>query len=280
MTGNRPFQAAATAVLLLMTSAFPWVKVGHRTICAVALMNMDPATLEKLKPLLGDETLVDIATWADEVKRGKRDTRAWHFINIPIRENIGERDLHRFFGMSRDSEDNIVSQVKKDIAELKNAGAPPRERGEALRFLVHFIGDAHQPLHCADDNDKRGNEKEVIFFPPDSRKGGGHPDNLHSLWNNLIEMKAAEDPEELAKRINGRWDALQKRKWASGTIESWVVESYAVARDRIYPGFAPGPASAHPLPKTYYDDMRPIVEEQLEKAGLRLAKTLEDIFGK
>jgi hypothetical protein len=271
---------SVSLILLIFTNLYPWVKVGHQTIGCIAQMNLAPATLEKMKPLLEGGSLADISTWADDVKRDNRVTKTWHYINLPVREDITEKDLPRFFGTDDSTKDNIISQVKKDIAALKDSGGPLDERREALKFLVHFIEDAHQPLHCADDGDRRGNFKQVKFIPPDSRKGRGKSIDLHLLWNSLLEVKAREEPGELAKRINGKCNAAQKQKWAGGSIEDWVYESYTIAKSKIYPGFPPGPVSEYTLPKNYYDEMRPIVEEQLEKAGIRLAMVLEDVFGK
>lgn len=267
------------AILLLFTTGFPWGKVGHETIGYIAQANLSPATLEKLKPLLQGESVADISTWADDIKRRKRSTGVWHYINLPIRENISENDIPRFFSKHGHADGNIVSQVKKEIEELRSGRGSPQDRQEALKFLVHFIEDAHQPLHCVDDDDRGGNDKKVRFFAPNSRSGRGHLDNLHSLWDNLIEVKAAENPEDLARQINGRFNASQKLKLTSGSIDEWVFESYGIAKSKIYPGFPAGPSSAYPLPKNYFDEMRPVVDEQLEKAGVRLAKTLEKVFG-
>ena len=272
------FGQIACIALVLFATAFPWGKVGHQTIGYIAQANLSPATVEKLKPLLLGENLADISTWADDIKRRKRSTGVWHYINLPIRENITEKDIPRFFNKHYHTDGNLVSQVKKDIVELKSGRGSLQDRQEALKFLVHFIEDAHQPLHCMDDDDKGGNEKQVRFYAPNSKSGRGHLDNLHSLWDNLIEVKAAENPEDLAKRLNGVIKPSQKQKWASGSIEDWVWESYSIAKSRIYPGFPAGPASAYSLPKNYFAEMRPIVDEQLEKAGVRLARELDEIL--
>jgi hypothetical protein len=279
MNENRLLRRFPILIFLLSSCVFSWVSEGHQTIGYIAQKNLNPATLEKLKPLLEGQTLADISTWADDIKRQDRRTRAWHYINLPVRENISEKDIPRFLEKTNRKNDNIISQVTIEIAELKRGGGTLQDRQAALKFLVHFIEDAHQPLHCADDNDKRGNEKQVLFFPPNSRKGRSHSDNLHALWNKLLQAKNSEDPKELAERINGKFTASQKEQWTSGSIETWVFESYSIAKNRIYQGFPPGPVSVHQLPKNYYDEMRPLVEQQLEKAGVRLAKTLEEVFG-
>ena len=274
------FTKVACIVLLLVAVAFPWGKVGHQTIGYIAQANLSPATMEKLKPLLQGESLADISTWADEIKRKKRFTSAWHYIDLPIRENITESDIPRFYSKHGHTDGNLVSQVKKEISDLRSGRGSLQDQQEVLKFLVHFIEDAHMPLHCADDNDAGGNDKKVWFFAPNSRSGRGHLDNLHSLWDNLIEVKAAEDPQELASRLIRQINASQRQKWASGSIDDWVFESYGIAKSRIYPGFPAGPVSAFALPRNYFSEMRPVVDLQLEKAGVRLARVLEEIFEK
>ncbi len=133
------------------------------------------------------------------------------------------------------------------------------------------------PLHCADDNDKGGNEKQVRFFSPDSRSNRGHRTNLHSLWDNLIEVKAAENSEELGERLNWEITPAEKKEWMKGTPESWVLESYGIAKKVIYKDLSAG-NSFIKLPMNYYAEMRPIAEKQIEKAGIRLAMILNEIF--
>jgi hypothetical protein len=269
----------AFITLLFFAHAFPWVKTGHQAIGYIAQMNLSPATIEKLKPLLQEGSLADISTWADTIKKLNHSTKAWHYIGLPIRENISKKDLNRFYSNHGQSDGNIVSQVNKDIAALQSKDGSLRNRQEALKFLVHFIEDAHQPLHCADDDDKRGNDKQVLFFSPDSRSDRGHLTDLHSLWNNMLDVKASkEDPQVLGERLNRQIKPEQKQKWASGSIEDWVFESYSIAKNKIYKDLPAGPMSEYPLPNNYYDEMRPVADEQMEKAGVRLSFILNNIF--
>jgi len=143
------------------------------------------------------------------------------------------------------------------------------------------MGDIHMPLHVGDDNDAGGNDKRVRHFSPTSRSGRGHVTNLHSLWDNLVEVKAAEDPDQLGDELNKKISTVEKRRWDSGTVEDWAIESYRVSKNDIYPGLPEGPtATVIPLSRNYYSKMRPVCDKQLEKAGVRLAKVLEEIFAK
>lgn len=265
----------------LSTNAFPWGSVGHETVAYIAEQNISPATLEKLKPLLAGETLEEISTWADQYKQNHHATSGWHYIDLPIRESITVKDLPRFYSVKGHEDNNVISQIEKEINELKDSQTSFKDKQQDLKFLVHFIGDLHMPLHCSNDNDKGGNDKQVMFFSPDSKEARGHRTNLHSLWDNLIEIKAKEDPVQLGNQLDKAIRSTDKQKWDSGTIEDWAFETYLVTKKVIYPGFSPGPSTVViALSKDYYSRRRPYVDEQLEKAGIRLAYILQDIFGR
>jgi hypothetical protein len=269
-------------ILLISSSTFPWGSVGHKTVAYIAEKNLSPATLEKIKPLLAGESLEDISIWADIYKQNHRNTGPWHYINLPVRQKVTANDIPRYYSSSgHHPTDNVVSQIKIDIKQLKDPGTSLKDKQTALKFLVHFVGDIHMPLHVGDDNDAGGNGKKVRYFSPTSSSNKGHVTNLHSLWDNLIEIKAAEYPEQFGNELNSKISASEKQKWDSGNIEDWAIESYSVSRDMIYGGFQAGPGeTVVPLPRDYYSRMRPIVDEQIEKAGVRLAKILEEVFGK
>jgi hypothetical protein len=271
------------AVLLCSISVFPWGKVGHETVAYIAEQNLSQAVKDKIKPLLAGETLVDISTWPDEYKKDHRETAPWHYLDLPVRQDVTANNIsHYYSSQSRHGTDNIVSQIKENINKLKNQTTSFQEKQIALKYLVHFVGDMHQPLHMADDNDKRGNDKRVIYFGPTSHKNKGRLTTLHPLWNNLIEIKPdKEDPSELGKSLANKISKSEKLTWDSGTVEDWAIESYSIAKNVIYRGFSTGPTTdAVSLPDDYYFKMRPICEEQLEKAGVRLAFILDEIFGK
>lgn len=260
-------------LFFLVTTAFSWGRVGHETIAYIAEKNLSPATMEKLKPLLAGESLESISTWADEIRTSRRSTGPWHYIDFPVREDVTLENLNQFERGGH----NILSQINRAISELKAPRSNFRDKQEALKFLVHFIGDASMPLHCSDDNDRGGNEKRVRFFAPTSRSNRGHETNLHSLWDNLIEVKATEDPAMFGDQLNQEITPTEKREWAKGTPESWALDSYRIAKNVIYKNLPSG-AGFVKLPRNYYIKMRPIVDKQLEKAGIRLANVLEEIF--
>lgn len=266
-------------ILFFAISVFPWGKTGHETIAYIAWQNLSPAAREKIRPLLEDMSIEEASIWADGYKRQHRNTTPWHYIDLPSRENFTAASIPQYCINDRHRDGDVVSQIRRDIEGLKNPSTNLPDRRKALWFLIHFIGDCQMPLHAADDNDRGGNGKKVRFFSPTSRSHRGHTTNLHSLWDNLIEVKAAEDPEQLGRTLNRRILAEQKSRWEKGTIDDWTFESYSFAKRYIYARLPEGPTDVVILlPKAYYSRMRPAVDEMLEKAGVRLARVLEDIY--
>ncbi len=281
--------------LLLATRAAAWGPVGHETVAYIAEDNLTPAAKQKIDAILdqGDD-LASISNWADEIRESHKWTAQWHFIDLPIRKDITVKDEEDYCPSSN----CVVDQLQIFEGTLGDESKPKSKRLEALKFVVHFMGDLHQPLHCADDNDRGGNEKLVRFKMP-GRRGHGAKIKLHALWDHLIETRTEEDPRELATELEKGITDEEKEEWtksADSPSESaqpnhparlgasqeadWAFESYTIAKTQIYPGFEPGPQdyTDNPLPSDYYSKMRPIVDRQLEKAGIRLAYVLNEIL--
>lgn len=278
---------SAFLVFLPAVPSFAWGPVGHETIAYIAQDNLSPVAKEKIRGLMEPESdirlmnhdyldLPSISNWADHIRQfGRPETAPWHFIDLPIRKDLTVKDEQDY------CPDNncVVNQLQIFEGVLGDESQPKSKRLEALKFVVHFIGDLHQPLHCADDGDRGGNEKEVRFKAPGHR-GNGAKIKLHALWDHLIETKTAEDPRELATVLEKSIIPENKFAWPKGDEKDWAFESYQIAKTQIYPGMDPGPQdyTDKPLPGDYYSKMRPIVDLQLEKAGIRLAFVLNEIL--
>lgn len=253
-----------------------WGPTGHEVVAYIAEDNLTPAARAAVAGILpAGEDLADVANWADEIREERKSTAPWHFIDLPDRQKISETDENNFCPGSG----CVVDQIEGDEKELTSTSQGRAARFEALKFLVHFVGDIHQPLHCDDDSDRGGNEKVVRFKTP-GRRGRGSRIKLHALWDHLIETKPKEDPRALASKLELKITTTDKTNWSSSSPEDWAFESYEIAKTKIYPGFNPGPGdySETALPVSYYYQMRPIMDEQLEKAGIRLAVVLNKIF--
>lgn len=275
-------QPARWVMGLLFLSApsilWAWGPVGHETIADIARDYLTPPAARAVDRILGTEDMASVSNWADSIVDERPETANWHFIDLDVRKNLTEADIPDYCVRGG----CIVGQIEKDEAILRNPQDGPGRRREALKFLIHFVGDIHQPLHCANDNDRGGNEKCLIL----SRGYGYHHARwieLHSYWDHLLELKTREVPRDLATRLERRVTPEDRTRWRRGTAADWAFESYRIAKNDIYEELPPGPMrqgwDRMDLPEDYRNGaMRYIVDRQLEKAGIRLAWLLNGIF--
>jgi len=258
---------------------FGYGSVGHKTIAYIAEDNLKPEAKQKVLAILGVSDLSSIAAWADGIRGQRPETSGWHYVDIDVRTDQTVDTISNYCV----NDNCVVNQVKKEIEELKIAekdGTLDDAVRENLKFLIHFVGDLHQPLHCSNDDDWGGNGKTVLLFDPDGG-GQGTEGNLHAIWDHLIEDYTVEDSQELACQLESSITKDKEEEWVLGTVESWAFDAYKIARDKIYPGFTPGPTPTDTvvaLSRDYYSEMRPIEDELMEKAGIRLANILNNIY--
>jgi len=227
----------------------------------------------------GRRTLGEVANWADEIKDfpwGKRRA-SWHYDDVSL---CGSADRSKYCRSGRCAS----AQLARQLEVLRDPAARARARNEALKWVVHLVGDIHQPLHAADHRDRGGNLVQVSFFGErDNPPYGGL--NLHAVWDvHLLGRLAAERGGErvLASAPIGEAD---RKAWERGSIPDWIDESHALARDRVYAPL-PAPVSCGEriagvieLGDAYYAVAAPVVEVQIRKAGVRLARLLNDALG-
>ena len=142
-----------------------WWDLGHRTVALVAETRLLPRTREAVRDLLGGQSLADASVWADNIRQYRHDADPLHYVNVPLA--AAEYDSLRDCPNGR----CIVAAIAADRRVLANPAASPLDRAEALRFLIHFLGDLHQPLHTTDDGDRGGNLRPVYL--------AGDSTNLH-----------------------------------------------------------------------------------------------------
>jgi nuclease S1 len=255
---------ALTALTLWCVPAFPWSLEGHRLVARLAEGMLTTAARARLAAILhADESLASVAGWADDVRPFRKQTEPWHFVDIPITRSHLE--------MQRDCPQGncIIGKINDFRTLLQEKSTSSEQRHEALLFLVHFAGDLHQPLHCSTNDDRGGNDTAVRFR--------GQAMNLHRLWDRaLLERMPAED--ELYLKLRRSITPEQIAEWSQGTAADWAEESFQVSRQVTY-GNLPkvAPAKTMEIPDAYEKMAEPIIERQLEKAGVRLASLLNDI---
>jgi S1/P1 Nuclease len=155
----------------------------------------------------------------------------------------------------------VVAKTEQFLAVLGNPRAGYATRQEALRFVVHFVADLHQPLHCEDHHDRGGNQQHVFFE--------GHPDNLHWVWDTGLVQEINPDPRALAARLERETTGQERAAWQTGSIEDWVMESHRLAAQVAYRrAWVFFPAV---LNRDYDERAERIIRLQLERAAVRLA---------
>lgn len=256
----------ATGVLAVLAAlplpAQAWGAMGHRLVAALAADELSPAARDEVARLLEGEavpTLPGIAAWADDVRAhdpvlGKRSA-PWHYVNL------GEQGCS--YDVARDCRhgDCVVEAIHSQTAILADRHRSRAERLQALKFVVHFVGDAHQPLHAGYAHDKGGNTVQVSL--------NGKGTNLHSLWDSKLLAATALDEAAYLQRLRELPVAVPvPLKVLPPDSAAWARQSCAIATQ---PGVYPPSAK---LPDGYADTWRPVLEEQLRRGGTQLALLL------
>jgi S1/P1 Nuclease len=282
-------QANALALGLMLASscsplAWAWGPQGHRTVGAIADRLLTPqahaavaalldADLDKFGNPSGRTTLEAVSVWADELNGTPAAHPKWHYDDTPV---CGAEPKERYCG---DAQCN-TGQLTRLIAVLGDPQAPARERNEALKWVVHLVGDIHQPLHAADNADHGGNR--VVVALEGVRTHGRA--NLHRVWDtDLVQLALhARNRQQPPRDI----DALtaEARQMVSevgqGSPDQWARESNNLARNVAYhfPGFACNtvPAGIVVLDSAYENQAETVVRERLLLAGGRLANLLNN----
>jgi hypothetical protein len=195
---------ASIAFLFPNPQAWSWGTVGHDIIADIAWDHLTDKTRLNLRPFLGDGTLTSVSLWADDIRNARPETSPWHYVNIPSSsQGYDPKDC---------PEDNcIVAQIYKSAKILGDPAQPFDERSEALKFLVHFVGDATMPFHAYGEA-RGGNDIPVSVFG--SAQCGNRDCNLHSVWDSQLIQHTGLKDHRYAHQLSG--PAARARGSASG----------------------------------------------------------------
>jgi hypothetical protein len=264
---------------------------------------IDPRLQRGCHPSTSDP-MADVSTWADDVRGDVTapfdGTGAWHFIDIPL--DASQRDVNRFCPRKG----CVLTAIDDQLAVLRAGSGDRRRRAEALMFVIHLVADLHQPLHCATNEDQGANCVPVAYFDLEPQLSPEHPEsgvyqpNLHTAWDSHLVRGITEHgtPAQFAASLELRY-AAQIEAWRRAPIDlrRWAWESHEMAA-RVAYGKLPTPI---PLQKSawitqcnqvsekmlrfherigqrYQDAVAPAIEEQLAKAGIRLAMVLNQLW--
>ncbi|HEY0504281.1 MAG TPA: S1/P1 nuclease [Lysobacter sp.] len=252
----------AFASLFVSLDAAAWGRLGHRLVAALAWDDLTPQARAQIGALLegeADPTLPGIASWADELREhdpdlGKRSSK-WHYVNIAEDDCRYQQLKHCPNG------DCVVEAIRAQTAILADTKRPKAERLQALKFVVHFIGDVHQPLHAGFARDKGGNDFQLNL--------DGRGTNLHSLWDSGMLKDAGLEEAAWLQRLRALPLAvpMARNPLPPASVE-WAEASCRIV---LRPGFYPPKASIGP---DYAQAWLPLAEEQLRRGGAELAITL------
>lgn len=239
---------------LLVTNVFGWGTQGHHVIAGIAAAQLTPKAKQEVDRLLAlepGETLTSISTWADEHRNPA--TAAWHYVNFPRNSCT--------YDQQRDCSDGqcVVEIISKQL-EILASSASDAKRLLALKYVVHLVGDVHQPLHAGYREDRGGNTYQLQAFMRGS--------NLHALWDVGLIRNLKEDAEDLTNRLRKSQISAGSEAFRSG--QAAEESCNIVGIDGFYP--------ERKLGADYIERFTPIMEQRLAVAGARLAGALNRAF--
>jgi hypothetical protein len=242
------------------SSALGWGPEGHDLVARIAEAQLTAEARARVAAILGPgNTMESVSSWADQIRHNRPETGSWHYVDIPI-DKPG-------LDMARDCPNGncVIAAIAVMRAKLRDPALPAGERREALMFVIHFIGDMHQPLHCSDNHDRGGNDVPIVFQDK--------PGNLHSLWDSgLLASMGRED--DLFPGLSAA-SARNRKKFAKGTVSDWAEQAHKLAQQMVYgklPKAAPG--SPIVISADYERRADRAIDLQIERAGARLAAVL------
>lgn len=263
------FLAAALAPALLSASAptHAWGAQGHRLVAEVADARLNPTARAEVDRLLAtepDATLASIAPWADQLRAkdpglGRRSA-GWHYVNIAEDNCHYEAPKHCRNGNC------IVEALKAQSAILGDRSLTDGERLQALKFVVHLVGDIHQPMHAGYAHDKGGNDFQLQF--------GNRGTNLHSLWDSgMLNTRKLDDAGYLPLLQSQRAPKLARQSNPQRDPQTWAEASCRISMQAgVYP-------ATRKIGDEYTERYRPLAEAQLRLAGENLAQLLNRVLG-
>jgi hypothetical protein len=303
-------------VALMIFCAAPamgWWCEGHEATAIIAGRHMGPAALAAVNKLLSEhpalvprvcnddatDLMAIASTWADDVKRSEK-TGPWHYMDMPLgMKKVDPEEYCEPIGPSVNGADRtgcILSALRSMVNILHSDQESDEEKAAALRYLIHFVGDLHQPLHTTANNDQGGNCTPVRFFEDPKIA------NLHSVWDGMVLNRDLADRNETLDQFIDRIDRHYESKragWVKNApqFDKWALEGHTISEKVVYADLTPKPPfeKYDPRPQcsvererfgalnitaadAYEKSAAPVVEEQLAKAGYRLAEILNVIW--
>ncbi len=249
---------ALFGIHFLIAGTTDWGATGHRTVGAIAQEHLNKSVERKINQLLKGESLALVSTFGDDIKSDKRFKHLdpWHYINMPFDVNYEDSD--------KNPEGDIYIAINTCIDILKNKNSTEEDQVFHLKMLVHLMGDLHQPMHVGRVEDKGGNTIQLQWF----KKGT----NLHRVWDSELIDHFGMSYQELASN-RSKMSKGQLKAWEQGTVADWLAETH-----KLTPAVYESVTVGQNLSYEYAYEHMGLVRVQLQKAGVRLAKILNEIY--
>lgn len=247
------------AAMAIVADCFAWGQVGHDTTCNIAERHLTKKAKKKISKILDGKSIVYWSNWLDNACHHPEYAYAstWHYKNVD--EGQKYDDVAPF------EKGDIITALTEQVEKLKSHSLSKDEEALAIKMLIHFMGDIHQPMHLAHKSDLGGNKVNVKFFTTST--------NLHHVWDeDLVERGHHWTYDEWTDQID-RADKQQVREILKGTFDDWAKESLEYAT-KIYATAPEGTKMSY----DYVAEWTPVVEERLLYGGLRLANILNEIY--
>lgn len=250
----------ATLLSASFLGAFGWGQKGHDTVAYIAECHFTDATKAAVDSLLDGYSIIYWANWLDNASHTQdyAYTKTWHYKNIDANKT--------FENAPNIKEGNIVDAIYSQVDVLEDSTKSKEEKALALKMVVHFLGDIHQPMHMGHASDLGGNRVNVKFFKTGT--------NLHSVWDSrLPEIAHKWSHTEWQREIDRLPEDQVEAILIEGTPTTWGKETYEICKE-VYNKTPEGINIEY----DYISDWTPTIEMQLLKGGLRLADVLNSVF--
>lgn len=266
--------ATATIIAVSTPQAFAWGSYGHSAVAIIAESLLTPQAKENVRKLLLGAPLVTGAAFADEYRVSHPETSRWHYVDIP--DDEAGYDAVRDCAVTIEG-DCTIAAIEREEHLMLDPEAGVFGRADALKRLVHWVGDVHQPFHATQrivdgEPDAGGNEFRLRFFDAPSGKNT----NMHALWDTGLLMREDKFVEDLVQDLTSNViPAIPVAEADEADPVEWALGSHAVAHSAYFPDVA---GTTEVIDQAYIDENLPIAKRQLALAGIHLALILNELL--
>ncbi|MBI1179774.1 MAG: hypothetical protein GC201_04395 [Alphaproteobacteria bacterium] len=261
--------AGVFAAISFPGAALAWGEKGHEVVAGIAARHLTDAARSQIRDLLGgsvEDTMMQAANWSHEIEASRPDTRAWHFVDIPVSAEgySAQRDCPKG--------DCAIARMTEEMKTVADKARPKAERTEALKYLIGLMGDIHQPLRCGTDGNDHGRDVKVLL--------GKEKTDLFQIWDDRVVDALGGTAGQLVSRLTQDITPEERRIWPHGNVTKWCEESAKKAESAAYADLdgAATEGDRILLNPDYPYAKQKITAEQLKKGGLRLAALLNFVL--